>query len=359
MSPPVLDRVRSVIHKAKLSASRRKRSSLSRKQQPAWQRLPGTVLARILAQCGLQDIYSLMRSCRILRQQIYQHEYAISQAYLHRRTRPYQYITETEHELVPGAGDDLTFISSLFPPPPPQYTSDGNGLPEYSFGYLADLTRCWKTCIKLSYYLAEYMVHHHIQTDPIAQSLWSSSKTEKEYIYTKGVGQLQSRLLSPLANIIFFLESHASASVLPPSTHQQNSLKTQQSILQQPPFTDTQTLLSTHHTMHLLCTSVRHLMAPEISPTSAENWLSLLLTTSTLERIMEFFVAVAADEAAKVSVAAAGHFRHHAASPPSTWTNRLEFMWQMRRDWDEFLGNVEEGECGPPALSEVGGSFEV
>jgi hypothetical protein len=175
------------------------RSSNSQKQ-PIWKRLPGTVLAKILAQCDLQDIYSLMLSCRILREQIYQHEYAISLAYLHHRTQPYRYITETGHELAPSAGDDLTFISSLFPPPPPQYTSDGirDDLPEYSFGYLVDLTRCWKTCIKLSYYLTEYVIHHHLQTDPIAQSSWPSSKTEKQFIYSKGVGQLQARLLSPL-----------------------------------------------------------------------------------------------------------------------------------------------------------------
>jgi hypothetical protein len=161
------------------------RSSNSQKQ-PIWKRLPGTVLAKILAQCDLQDIYSLMLSCRILREQIYQ--------------QPYRYITETGHELAPSAGDDLTFISSLFPPPPPQYTSDGirDDLPEYSFGYLVDLTRCWKTCIKLSYYLTEYVIHHHLQTDPIAQSSWPSSKTEKQFIYSKGVGQLQARLLSPL-----------------------------------------------------------------------------------------------------------------------------------------------------------------
>ena len=159
---------------------------------------------KVLAQCELQDISSLLLSCRILRRRVSYLEYAISQAYLRHRTRPYQYITETGHELVPSVGDDLTFISSLFPPPPPQYTSTGVGddLPEYSFGYLADLTRCWKTCIKLSYYLAEYVIHQHLQKD----SSWWSSKTEKEVVYSKGVGLLQSRLLSPVYVVSYIPE---------------------------------------------------------------------------------------------------------------------------------------------------------
>ncbi|KAE8403890.1 hypothetical protein BDV37DRAFT_271805 [Aspergillus pseudonomiae] len=341
MSPPVLERVRSIIHRAKTTAKLRRRStiSVSTQKQSIWRRLPDSVLVRVLAQCELQDIYSLLLSCRILRRRVSRLEYAISQAYLHHRTQPSQYITETGHELVPSVGDDLTFIASLFPPPPPQYTSTGVGddLPEYSFGYLADLTRCWKTCIKLSYYLAEYVVHQHLVKD----GSWSS-KTEKEVGYSKGVGLLQSRLLSPVAYIIFFLETHASEPQ--PSIRATSSRhQAQQSILQQPPFTNTQTLLATHHAMHLLCSSVRHLMAPDITAASAEAWLALLLTTSTLERIMEFFVAAATDESVKV--AAAGVNGH---SP--TWTNRMEFMWQMRRDWGEF---VASGLLAPPKLSEV------
>lgn len=94
----------------------------------------------------------------------------------------------------------MTFISDLFPPPPPQYTDEmpQDDRPKYSFGYLTDLTRCWSTCVSLSYYLAAYAVQHHLQTDSMAQVLWSSSKTEKEFIYTKGVSLLQSRILRPM-----------------------------------------------------------------------------------------------------------------------------------------------------------------
>ncbi|KAE8379203.1 hypothetical protein BDV26DRAFT_173178 [Aspergillus bertholletiae] len=346
MSPPVLERVRSVIHKARNAARLRRRSTISSnfntQKQSIWKRLPDSVLVKILTQCEVQDIYSLLLSCRILRRRISHLEYAISQAYLRHRTRPDRRTTEETDscELVPSVGDDLTFIAGLFPPPPPQYSTSAGAaddLPEYSFGYLADLTRCWKTCVRLSYYLAEYVVYRHLRND---SSSLSSSKTEQEVVYSKSVGLLQSRLLSSLAYIIFFLETYASTESATRSAENAYLVESQQSILQQPPFNNTQILLSTHHAMHLLCSSVRQLMAPDIAAASTETWLGLLLTTSTLERIVEFFVAAATDESAKATASAAsGH-----------WTNRMEFMWQMRRDWGEF---VASGVLSLPQLRDV------
>jgi hypothetical protein len=96
-------------------------------------------------------------------------------------------------------GDDIAFISELFPPPPPEYNSDmDQDNAGYSLGYLGDLTRCWKTCIRLSYHLADHVVEHHLETDPIAHPLWSSSKTEKEVVYSKAVVSLQAKLLYPM-----------------------------------------------------------------------------------------------------------------------------------------------------------------
>lgn len=139
----------------------------------------------------------------MLHHRIYQQESAISQEYLRRRRqRPSS-----------SPGDDLTFIADLFPPPPPQYTTtsddggDGGGrscihrennIPEYSFDYVADLTRCWRTCIRLSFYLAEATVQHHFETDPVARPLWRSSKTEREVVYSRGVSLVQARLLYPM-----------------------------------------------------------------------------------------------------------------------------------------------------------------
>jgi hypothetical protein len=60
------------------------------------------------------------------------------------------------------------------------------------------LHRCWKTCLRLSYHLADHVVEHHLETDPLAQPLWSSSKTEKEVVYSKAVASLQAKLLHPM-----------------------------------------------------------------------------------------------------------------------------------------------------------------
>jgi hypothetical protein len=119
----------------------------------------------------------------------------IAQTYLNLRRQKWTRQNENDAGLSPG--DDLTFISELFPPPPPQYAvgehyySDA----EYSLAYLADLKRCWTTCIQLSYHLADHAVRHHLETDSIARPLWLSSKTEKEFIYSKAVEATQAKLL--------------------------------------------------------------------------------------------------------------------------------------------------------------------
>ncbi|PLB52604.1 hypothetical protein P170DRAFT_107212 [Aspergillus steynii IBT 23096] len=357
MSPPVVHRFRHIIHRARSSVSRQRKPTITSPQRndPLWKRLPTSVLVQILAECDLFDIYSLILTCRLLHRRIYRNESAIAQEYLRRRRRQLQFSEDLEYdELIDSPGDDLSFISVLFPPPPPQYSGIDNGmrddLPEYTLGYLADLTRCWTTCIRLSYYLAEYVVRHHLQTDALAQPLWSSSKTQKEVVYSRAVGLLQARLLYPMAYLVFFLETNATAL-------DSNQPLSQQSILQAPPFTNTSILLSTHHCMHLLCTSVQRLMAPEIPHTSTENWLGLLLTTSTLERLMDFFVAAAADSSPsaiattttpakrKPSSSSLSTRSSPSSSPPlsslssssSTWTRRREFMWKMRADLGEFL----------------------
>ncbi|GFF31618.1 hypothetical protein IFM46972_03279 [Aspergillus udagawae] len=315
-------------------------------------------------------IYSLMLSCRVLYRRIHQEEYAISCEYLHHRKRRYPQNSDC------SPGDDLTFISELFPPQPPQYTASRSHdeFPQYSFGYLADLTRCWVTCLRLSYYLAGYAVQHHLQHDSDAQSLWSSCKTEKEVIHSRGVGVLQSRLLYPLAYLAFFLETYADARDAARETgkphHLLHLLEEQLSILQRPPFTTTEVLLSTHHCMHLLCSSVRHMMNPEFTPSSTGSWLSILLTSSTLERILDFFIAAADDQSAEAKHAHARNIQSHthtrthhthANNVSSTWTKRRQFLLRMRKDWDEYLASMdsdqtvadEQEPVAPPGLRQV------
>lgn len=188
-----------------------RKPSISQKKL-IWATIPNAILIQILALCDLTDINALTLACRMLHHRIYQHESAISQEYLGRRQQ-----RQRKYTLSSSPGDDLTFIADLFPPPPPQYTTtsdDGGGggsgscinqdnnIPEYSFDYVADLTRCWRTCIRLSFYLAEATVQHHLETDPVAHPLWRSSKTEREVVYSRGVSLVQARLLCPMYLII-------------------------------------------------------------------------------------------------------------------------------------------------------------
>ncbi|KAG0153993.1 hypothetical protein PDIDSM_1372 [Penicillium digitatum] len=207
---------------------------------------------------------------------------------------------------------------------------------EYSLGYLGDLKRCWNTCIRLSYHLADHVIEHHLGTDPNAQPLWSSSKTEKEVVYSKAVASLQAKLLHPIAYAVFFLETAASSGSDSHHSghHRKNmacSVEKQQSILRNAPFDDPLILLSTHHCMQLLFSTVQRLMGPEIAHSTTESWISLLLTTSTMERIVSFFVSIAKDDQRKQN-----------GEHDSTWSHRKEFLWAMRRDLNEFMASFSD-----------------
>ncbi|KAJ5999042.1 hypothetical protein N7451_006852 [Penicillium sp. IBT 35674x] len=299
-------------------------------KESLWKRLPDNVLVRLVSLCELEDIVSLALTCRSLHRRIFKNEWAISHSYIgrHRRRGP-----SYNNNTISSPGDDLTFISELFPPPPPQYAiGDGHDDADYSFAYLADLKRCWTTCIKLSYYLADHAVRHHLDTDPIARPLWTSSKTEKEVVYSRAVETLHAKLLYPMAYAIFFLESCAADDPGSISSLQLvnlfKSIEHQESILQSAPFTNSQILLSTQHCLELLCATVRRLMHPEFPYSSSENWVSLLFMTSTLERILQFFIAVAHDEEKRDS-----------PSRVSNWSHRREFMWQMREDLGQYMAS--------------------
>lgn len=191
--PPLIARFR-----ARLSRRNRRSASISVPYGSGWKSLPDEVLIAVVATCDLEDIVSLALTCRLLHKRIFKNEFAISYEFIKLRRRRG---IARNFEDGSSPGDDLTFIFDLFPPPPPQYDAGGCGDAEYSLAYLADLKRCWVTCIRLSFHLADHTVRHHLDTDPIARSLWGSSKTEKEVVYSKAVCMLQRRLLHPLYDI--------------------------------------------------------------------------------------------------------------------------------------------------------------
>lgn len=190
--PPFFDRFRAAVSR------RSKRVSISlTPKESVWERLPDDVLVRIVALCEIDDIKSLALACRLLHRRIFEAEFAISRSYIKLRCRNTSFDNDCDISLSPG--DDLSFITELFPPDPPLYAlGECHHHAEYSLAYLADLIRCWSTCVRLSYHLADNVVRHHLETDSAARPIWSFSKTEKELVYSKAVEKLQGKLLHPM-----------------------------------------------------------------------------------------------------------------------------------------------------------------
>jgi hypothetical protein len=115
----------------------------------------------------------------------------------------------------------------------------------------------------------------------------------------------------------------------------------QKDILESPPFTDSSTIISTHHCMMLLISYLRYNI-----PYSSENWISMMLISSGLGRIVELFAAEKGDE---------GNRRQ----------KRKQFMQNMQMDWianerEEKASKIfsiprgqHEGPSFPPAVPEI------
>src|SRR4051812_35770931 len=112
---------------------------------------------------------------------------------------------------------------------------------------------------------------------------------------------------------LYFLESYASARrehtnmlvqkyeaghlpvPLPLEIRQRMYRELQTRILQTPPFTNTATLVATHHCMHLLVSYIRYTMSSEGPVVMDDSWISSLLTLAPFVRIVEFFSAEIGD----------------------------------------------------------------
>lgn len=93
-------------------------------------------------------------------------------------------------------------------------------------------------------------------------------------------------------------------------------------ILQSPPFTDNKTLISTHHCVLLLVFTLHRILMAETPVRAAcERFESMLLTSSGLGRIAEFFAAEKGG----------GNQR----------ALRREFMRKMQVDWDVYRSDIK------------------
>lgn len=80
---------------------------------------------------------------------------------------------------------------------------------------------------------------------------------------------------------------------IPLSVRQSMYRDLQTRILRAPPFTDTATLVATHHCMQLLVSYIRYTMSSEGG--HDDSWISSLLTLAPFVRILEFFSAEIGD----------------------------------------------------------------
>lgn len=81
---------------------------------------------------------------------------------------------------------------------------------------------------------------------------------------------------------------------IPPDVRKSMYRDLQIRIIRSPPFTDTSTLIRTHHCMQLLVSYLRHTVPPD-EPVADDSWISSLLTASPFSRIVEYFSAEIGD----------------------------------------------------------------
>jgi hypothetical protein len=81
---------------------------------------------------------------------------------------------------------------------------------------------------------------------------------------------------------------------IPPHLRKSMYQELQRKIMQAPPFTDTSTLISTHHCLQLLVSYLQFTVPPD-DPTSDDSWIGSLLTVSPFLRIVEYFSAEIGD----------------------------------------------------------------
>lgn len=136
--------------------------------------------------------------------------------------------------------------------------------------------------------------------------------------------------------VLYFLETYASARKehmnhllrdyeagrlpVPIPSHVRRNMyaKLQTDILRSPPFTDTSTLISTHHCMYLLVSCLLRTLSPGQTDFVDPHWIGGLLTASGLGRVVEYFSAEIGDGV-------------------KTRARRRDFMTNFERDIDLYV----------------------
>ncbi|OJD18604.1 hypothetical protein AJ78_01375 [Emergomyces pasteurianus Ep9510] len=322
-----------------------------------WDRLPVEIQISIFGRCRLQDVANLRLASRAFSTLIDTHEQAISREYLRlRRHGSLPSSIDESRAYTREPEDDVILLSDLFPPP----KIENSGTDAYSFRYLWSLRRRQEVCSKLANYLADSVLERYLQSDPAHRAVFSSKK-DLQACHEGGIALLQFKLTPLMFYTLFFLETYARARselqsdlyatykagrlpvAIQPVDRTLMFRKLQAKIVHSPPFNNTATLISTHHCIRLLVSYLQFTLSPEPPfHTSCDPWISMLLTTSGLGRVAEFFAA-------------------EKGGGNNQRSMRKEFMRNMQADWDasrnderasKVYGSGEDSRK-PPRLREI------
>ncbi|PLB53250.1 hypothetical protein P170DRAFT_454385 [Aspergillus steynii IBT 23096] len=274
-----------------------------------WDLLPVELQIKIFAHCGVADFLPLKLVCRSFFQLLTSQEHWITRQYLRQRrhgTLPSPIDSERTYSRHPE--DDVVLLSDLFPP-----ISSAKGGHLYTFRYIHSLRRRQKLCSKLCYYLADRVVDRFMRCEPGFVKSRFPSRNERSDFMKRAIGTIWFYLTPLMYYTLYFLETYTLARReqtntllrdfeagrlpvrLPPDARKSIYRDLQVQILQSPPFTDTATLVSTHHCMQLLVSYLQYTVPPDEPGPADDSWISSLLTVSPFMRVLEYFSAEIGD----------------------------------------------------------------
>ncbi|EIT79431.1 hypothetical protein F9C07_2157298 [Aspergillus flavus] len=274
-----------------------------------WDILPVEIQVKVFAHCGITDLLPLKLVCKAFYELLTTHEHAITRQYLRQRrhgTLPSPIDGEKTYTRHPE--DDVVLLSDLFPP-----TKSAKGGHIYTFRYVYSLRRRQKLCSKLCYYIADRVMDRFTCSEPAFMKSMFPSRNERNDFVKRATARIWFYLTPLMYYTLYFLESYTLARrehtnvllrdfeagrlpvPIPPDVRKSMYRSLQVKILRSPPFTNTATLIATHHCMQLLVSYLQYTVPPDEPGTSDDSWISSLLTVSPFIRLVEYFSAEIGD----------------------------------------------------------------
>ncbi|KAB8230448.1 F-box protein [Aspergillus alliaceus] len=274
-----------------------------------WDIVPVEIQIKIFAHCGITDLFPLKLVCKAFYELLTTHEHAITRQYLRQRrhgTLPSPIDSQRTYTRHPE--DDVVLLSDLFPP-----AKSAKGGHIYTFRYVYSLRRRQKLCSKLCYYIADRVMDRFVHNEQAFMKSVFPSRNDRSEFVKRGTARIWFYLTPLMYYTLYFLESYTLARreqtnvllrdfeagrlpvPIPPGMRKSMYRGLQVKILQSPPFTNTATLIATHHCMQLLVSYLRYTVPPDEPGPSDDSWISSLLTVSPFTRIVEYFSAEIGD----------------------------------------------------------------